>query len=78
MILHVKILKDEETDLYYSEVLELPGVFSQGKSVEECMENSKEAITLALEDEKDRERFGITGESVMIEYIIEGETINVG
>ena len=78
MILHVKILKDEETGLYYSEVLELPGVFSQGKSVEECMENSKEAITLALEDEKDRERFGITGESVMIEYIIEGETINVG
>lgn len=78
MILHVKILKDEETGLYYSEILELPGVFSQGESVEKCMKNSKEAIMLALEDEKDRKRFGITGENVMIEYIIEGETINVG
>ena len=38
--------------------------------MEECMENSKDAIMLALEDEKDRERFGIADDRVMIEYIM--------
>ena len=77
MILHVYIRKDEETNTYFSEIMELSGVFSQGSTVDECMSNTKEAIELALEDEKSREYFGIFDDSLHIEYIVE-DVVNVG
>ena len=77
MILHVYIRRDEETNTYYSEIMELPGVFSQGDTVDECMANTKEAIELALEDEESKEYFGIFDDNLYIEYIVE-DVVNVG
>ena len=44
----VMIEKDED-GYYVGEVVELPGCFSQAKSVEELMKRMKEAISLYLE-----------------------------
>ena len=44
----VMIEKDED-GYYVGEVVELPGCFSQAKSVEELMKRIKEAISLYLE-----------------------------
>ena len=77
MILHVYIRRDEETNTYFSEIMELPGVFSQGNTVDEGMSNTKEAIELALEDEESKEYFDIFDDSLYIEYIVE-DVVNVG
>ena len=42
---------DPEAGLYVVEVLDLPSVYSQGRTREEAMENIREAIRLHLETE---------------------------
>lgn len=69
-------IRRDETGYYYAEIPRLPGVTIQGRTVQECMENVKEAVELALEDEQDRRHFGISGD-VMLRYIVE-EGVHVG
>jgi len=48
---HVLIEKDEE-GWFVSEVIELPGCHTQGKTVDELLERTKEAIKAYLETEE--------------------------
>ena len=50
---HLKIWKDEG-GYYGVQCLEIPQAISQGKSIDECIENAKEAIELALEHNKSK------------------------
>jgi predicted RNase H-like HicB family nuclease len=43
------VLHPDETSGFWVEVPALPGCTSQGESVEECLENVKEAIELFIE-----------------------------
>ena len=43
------VLHPDETSGFWVEVPALPGCASQGESVEECLENVKEAIELFLD-----------------------------
>ena len=47
---YVVIEKDED-GFYVGEVPGLKGCYSQGKSIEELMENMREVIELCIEDE---------------------------
>lgn len=51
---HLKIWKDEG-GYYGVQCLEIPQAISQGKSVDECIKNGREAIELALEHDKSKE-----------------------
>lgn len=48
------IIEKGEDGYYISEVVELPGCHTQGKTIDELMERTKEAIELCLEEEKDK------------------------
>lgn len=48
----VLIEKDEETGLYVAEVPSLPACHTQGKTMDELMENVREAIELCLDVQK--------------------------
>ena len=48
----VIIEKDPEVNLYVGEVPGLPGCHTQGKTIDELMENMKEVIELCLENYK--------------------------
>lgn len=48
------IIEKGEDGFYLSEVVELPGCHTQGKTIDELMERTKEAIELCLEEEKDK------------------------
>ena len=50
------IIHEAEEGGHWVEVPALPGCYSQGESVEETLENVKEAITLYLETLMDEER----------------------
>jgi len=52
---HLNIWKDEG-EYYGVQCLEIPQAISQGKSVDECIENAKEAIELALTYKKSKEK----------------------
>ena len=47
------IIKKDEDGFYVGEVVEIPGCYSQGETIEELMENIKEAIQTSLEDTND-------------------------
>ena len=49
----VIIHKDVETGWYTGKCVQVPGAMSQGKSLDELMENMKDAITLMLECYRD-------------------------
>jgi len=49
----VIIEKDEEVGLYVAEVPGLPACHTQGKTIDELMENVREAIELSLEVQKE-------------------------
>lgn len=46
----VRIKKDKSTGWYAARCVELPEAISQGKAVEEALNNIREAIELVLED----------------------------
>lgn len=52
--LQFKILIEQDEDgLYIASVPELPGCYTQGKTIEEARERVKEAIELVLESDKE-------------------------
>jgi predicted RNase H-like HicB family nuclease len=51
---YVVIEKDED-DFFVGEVPQLKACYSQGKTIDELLQNMKEAIALALEDQGDVE-----------------------
>jgi predicted RNase H-like HicB family nuclease len=51
---HLRIWKDEG-DYYGVQCLELPQAISQGKTIDECIKNAREAIELALEYSESKE-----------------------
>ena len=46
----VKLTEDKEDGGYTVQCIELPGAISQGDTIDEALENIKEAIMLVLED----------------------------
>ena len=46
------IVEQDEDGMYVSEVLELPGCHTQGRSLDELMERTREAISLYLKCKK--------------------------
>lgn len=56
-ILQFKVLIEQDEDsLYVASVPELPGCYTQGKTLEQVRERIKEAIELVLESDKDIKR----------------------
>lgn len=52
--LQFKVLIEQDEDgVYVASVPELPGCYTQGKTLEEARERIKEAIKLVLESDKD-------------------------
>ena len=47
------IVEQDEDGIFVSEVVGLPGCHTQGKTLDELMERTKEAISLYLEEQKD-------------------------
>ena len=58
------IHKDEKSGWYTGKCVQVPGAMSQGSTIEELMENMKDAITLMLECYKDEARESYAGEKV--------------
>lgn len=55
--LQFKVLIEQDEDgVYVASVPELPGCYTQGKTLEEARERIKEAIELLLESDKDIKR----------------------
>lgn len=46
---HIVLIPDKEDGGYTVEVIGLPGCITEGNSIEECLQNAKEAIALHLE-----------------------------
>ncbi len=49
------IIEKDEDGWYVSEVVGLPGCHTQGKTIDQLMERTKEAISLYLKSTKDKE-----------------------
>jgi len=49
----VIIEKDEEVGMYVGEVIGIPGCHSQGKTIDELMDNMEEVLELCLEVENE-------------------------
>lgn len=47
------LIEQDENEVYVASVPELPGCYTQGKTLEEVRERIKEAIELVLEEEPD-------------------------
>lgn len=47
------LLEQDEDGIYVAKVPDIPGCYTQGKTVEEAMERIKEAIQVCLEAEKE-------------------------
>ena len=47
------IVEQDEDGIFVSEVIGLPGCHTQGRTLDELMERTKEAISLYLEEQKD-------------------------
>lgn len=73
-----KLIVERNKDGYWSQVEQLPGVFSSGSTISNLLENSKEAVELYLE-EADQEVKRIQFELVMDiqEFFKVNEFINI-
>ena len=60
----VIIHKDEESGWYTGQCVQIPGALSQGRSLDELMENMKEAISLMVECLKEDAREAYAGQKV--------------
>ena len=49
------IIEKDEDGWYISQVVELPGCHTQGKTIDQLVERTKEAISLYLKSTKDKE-----------------------
>ena len=49
------VIEKDEDGFFVGEVPQLKACYSQGKTIDELLENMKEAIALALEDQADIE-----------------------
>lgn len=47
------VIERDEDGMYVGEVPQLKACYSQGRTIDELLENMKEAIALALEDQGD-------------------------
>lgn len=52
MLRHFTLEYWQDEGWYVGKLMEVPGVFSQGESLEELEENIKEVYTLMMEEEK--------------------------
>jgi len=50
---YTAITKEMSNGWYFAQCEQLPAAMTQGKTIEEALENLKDAILLLLEDEKD-------------------------
>jgi predicted RNase H-like HicB family nuclease len=59
MMEYTAVIKEIEDGWYMAQCEQVPGALTQGRTVEEALENLKEAIILVLETERDlcRERY---------------------
>ncbi len=55
------IIERGEDGFYISEVVELPGCHTQGKTLDELMERTREAIELCLEEERKDTKIDFVG-----------------
>jgi len=61
----------EKGDKYYiGYCLEVPGANGQGKSLDECRENLKEAISLILQTRAQEARQGIPADAIEEEIVL--------
>ena len=60
----VIIHKDEKSGWYTGQCVQIPGALSQGRSLDELMENMKEAISLMVECLKEDAREAYAGQKV--------------
>ena len=51
----IVIVEKDEDRWYISQVVELPGCHTQGKTIDQLVERTKEAISLYLKSTKDEE-----------------------
>ena len=49
------VIEQDKDGWYISQVVELPGCHTQGKTIDRLMERTKEAISLCLKSTKDKE-----------------------
>ncbi|MAG02342.1 hypothetical protein CMI42_03320 [Candidatus Pacearchaeota archaeon] len=49
------IIRKGEDEFFISEVVEIPGCHTQGKTIDELMERTREAIELCLEDREEED-----------------------
>ena len=55
------VIEKDEDGFFVGEVPQLKACYSQGKTIDELLENMKEAIALALEDQGDAEATEFVG-----------------
>ena len=55
------VIERDEDGFYVGEVLQLKACYSQGRTLDELLENIKEAIQLALEEEVEKETTEFVG-----------------
>ena len=53
------IIKPEPNGWFVGWVEEIPGAISQGRSLDECRENLRDALTLMVETHRDEARIGL-------------------
>lgn len=71
------LIEQDENGMYIASVPELPGCYTQGKTLEKVRERIKEAIELALEEDQDLKKEKLTSPSSRQNFFgIEEITIN--
>lgn len=65
----VIIEKDEKSGWYAGQCCEFPEALSQGKNIDELMDNMKEAISLIVEYKRDKTIAEYKGQKVIRRYI---------
>ena len=55
---------------YWATCLEVPGANGQGETVEETIENLKEAIKLILEDRKEEMMSNLSEDTIMAKVVV--------
>ena len=53
----ILIHKDEKSGWYIGKCIQVPGAMSQGETLDELMENMKDAISLVLDYYKEKAQF---------------------